>query len=405
MPAFEYVARDATDGREILNSIMAENEQAAIKTLLDRNQLVVAINEKDTAARRSTAGGRVSLKELVAFTRQLATMVDAGMAFVVCLRTLAKMQRGKAMRDVINDIASRVETGDNFSEALAKHPKVFDNLYIAIVSAGEKSGMLAASLARLATHLEGAARLRRKVKSAVMYPAVVTIVAMAVTIFLLVKVVPVFADIYTTFKGKLPAPTQYLINVSTFLQTYFVLFALGAAAVVYGWMHYVKTPTGRWFWDSRRIRLPIFGSIAHSICLARFTHTFTSLLSGGVPILSVMQTVSKACGNVVMEKAINIAVADIENGTGISESLSKHPAVFPELLVNMISAGEQTGKLDEMMERITEHLDEEVETALSGLTSLIEPLIIVILSVVIGTVVICMFLPIFKLSELVGSAR
>ncbi|HWF20352.1 MAG TPA: type II secretion system F family protein, partial [Verrucomicrobiae bacterium] len=191
MPAFQYVARDANDGREILNKIMAENEESAIKALLDRNQLVVAIKEEGADARRGTAGGRVGLKDLVGFTRQLATLVDAGMAFVSCLKALGKQQRRKAMKDIIYDLAARVETGDSFSDALTKHPKVFDQLYVCMVKAGEKSGMLAESLSRLALHLEGAARLRRKVKSAVMYPAVVTIVAIAVSIFLMVKVVPV----------------------------------------------------------------------------------------------------------------------------------------------------------------------------------------------------------------------
>lgn len=404
MPAFEYIARDVNDGHEIINSIMAENESAAIQALLGRNQLVVAIQEKHANAKRGTAGGRVSLKELVAFTRQLATMVDAGMAFVPCLKALARQQRSKVMRDVVTDLAARVETGDSFSDALTKHPKVFDSLYVCIVAAGEKSGLLAESLDRLATHLEGAARLRRKVKSAVMYPSVVTIVAIGVTVFLLVKVVPVFGDIYASFRGKLPAPTEYLIEVSNILQRYFVVLLLAAGGAVYGWFHYIKTEAGRAFWDSHRIKLPIFGSIAHSICLARFTRTFASLISGGVPIIAVLQTVSKACGNVVMERAVNATAKDIEHGNGISDALAKHE-VFPELIVNMISAGEQTGKLDEMMERIADHLDEEVETALSGLTSLIEPLIIVFLSVVIGAVVICMFLPIFKLSQLVGSGH
>jgi type IV pilus assembly protein PilC len=341
------------------------------------------------------------LKDLVGFTRQLATLVDAGMAFVSCLKALGKQQRRKAMKDIIYDLAARVETGDSFSDALTKHPKVFDQLYVCMVKAGEKSGMLAESLSRLALHLEGAARLRRKVKSAVMYPAVVTIVAIAVTIFLMVKVVPVFGDIYSSFKGKLPAPTEWLLNISNFIQHWFIIITLLAGAAIYGWFSYIKTKNGRMFWDSRRLKIPIFGHIAHSICLARFTRTFASLVNGGVPIISVLETVSKACGNVVMEKAVITCAVDIQNGNGISDALAKHE-VFPELIVNMISAGEQTGKLDDMMKRIADHLDEEVETLLSGLTSLIEPIIIVVLSVIIGTIVICMFLPIFKLSDLVS---
>jgi type IV pilus assembly protein PilC len=402
MPSFNYVARDANSGQEVLNSIVAESQDAAIMTLLQRNHLVVAIEERKANTTRANAGGKVSLKELVAFTRQLATMVDAGMAIVGCLRSLFRQTRGKVMQDIIRDVTTRVETGDGFSDALAKHPRVFDNLYLCMISAGEKSGMLAEALSRVATHLESVARLRRKVKSAMMYPTVVVVVAFSITVFLLVKVVPVFGDIYAGFRGKLPLPTQYLIDFSNFVKTWFIPLMAGIGAGIYGWLKFTQTKSGREFWDGNRIKLPIFGTIAHQICLARFARTFSSLVRSGVPILSVLQTVGKACGNVVMEKAVNQTAFDIQTGSTISDALTKH-TVFPEMIVNMISAGEQTGKLDEMLKRIADHLDEEVETALAGLTSLIEPLIIVVLGVILGTVVICMFLPIFKLSDLVST--
>jgi type IV pilus assembly protein PilC len=294
-----------------------------------------------------------------------------------------------------------VESGDSFSEALTKHPKAFSRLYISMVSAGEKGGLLAEILSRLATYLENTARLRKKVKSALMYPTVVSVVAVLITTFLLVKVVPVFGDIYSSFGGKLPGPTQALITISNFLKSYIVYFALGAGAAIYGWLHFIKTPVGREFWDSKRIKLPIFGSIAHKICLARFTRTLASLIRSGVPILEVLQIVSQTVGNVVMEKAIKAASGDIERGQSISSALGKHP-VFPSMVIRMITAGEQTGKIDNMLERISDFLDEEIETILSGLTSMIEPILIVFLGVVIGSMVICMFLPIFKLSQLVS---
>jgi type IV pilus assembly protein PilC len=186
------------------------------------------------------------------------------------------------------------------------------------------------------------------------------------------------------------------------LRTWLIPIALLGAAAVYGWFWFIKTPTGREFWDARRIKLPIFGSIAHNICLARFTRTFASLLRSGVPILSVLDTVAQACGNVVMEKAVRTAMADIQQGSGISDALSKHE-VFPDMIIRMMTAGEQTGKIDAMMERISNHLDDEIETVLSGLTALIEPILIVFLGVVVGGIVICMFLPIFKLSDLVSA--
>jgi type IV pilus assembly protein PilC len=273
-----------------------------------------------------------------------------------------------------------------------------------MVAAGEKGGLLAEILSRLATYLENTARLRRKVKSAMMYPTVVTVVAILITIFLLVKVVPVFGDIFSSFGATLPAPTLFLIKLSNVVKKYFLLFAPGAGALVYAWFYFIKTKVGREFWDRNRIRLPIFGVIAHKICLARFTRTLASLIRSGVPILEVLQIVSQTVGNVVMEKAIKVAAGDIERGEGISVALSKHP-VFPSMVIRMITAGEQTGKIDNMLERISDFLDEEIETTLSGLTALIEPILIVFLGVVVGGMVICMFLPIFKMSEIVNPKR
>src|SRR5438309_2447874 len=219
MPSFSYVARETGTGREIRSSLEAQTEQAAIAALLNRNLLVVSIQEK-VARKGKTAGGSVALVDLVVFTRQLATMIDAGLAMVQSLQALAEQTTNKVMKDVIKDVCSRVEGGDSFSEALQKHPKAFSRLYVCMVAAGEKGGLLAEILGRLAVYLENAARLRKKVKSAMMYPTVVTVVAILITIFLLVKVVPVFGEIFASFQAALPAPTQYLINVSKFVQHY-----------------------------------------------------------------------------------------------------------------------------------------------------------------------------------------
>jgi type IV pilus assembly protein PilC len=403
MPSYAYVARETGTGREIRSSVEAATEQAAINALLNRNLLVVSIQEK-VGKKGKTSGGKVALADLVIFTRQLATMLDAGLAIVQSLQALAEQTTNKVMRDVIKDVTTRVEAGDSFSEALVKHPKVFNRLYVSMVGAGEKGGLLSEILARLATYLENAARLRRKVKSAMMYPTVVTVVAILITIFLMVKVVPVFGDIFSSFGAQLPTPTQWLINVSKFMQSYVLYIVIAGGAAVYGWLYFIKTKPGREFWDSRRIKLPIFGHIAHKICLARFTRTFASLIRSGVPILEVLTITQNTVGNVVMEKAIKVASSDIEKGEGISTALGKHP-VFPSMIIRMLSAGEQTGKIDGMMERISDFLDEEIETILSGLTSLIEPLLIVFLGVVVGGIVICMFLPIFKMSEIVNPKR
>ncbi len=400
MPSYVYLAREASSGREIRSTVDAATEQAAIAALLNRNLLVVSIQEK-VAKKGKTAGGSVQLADLVVFTRQLATMIDAGLSMVQCLQALAEQTTNKVMRDVIKDVCTRVEGGDNFSTALSKHPKVFNKLYVCMVDAGEKGGLLAEVLSRLATFLENAARLRKKVKSAMMYPTVVTFVAITITIFLMVKVVPVFGEIYSGFGAKLPGPTQVLISISEVLKKSLIWVILGGGGLVYAWMSYIQTKPGREFWDRTRIQLPIFGVIAHKICLARFTRTLASLVRSGVPILEVLNIVANTCGNVIMEKAIRVAASDIEKGEGISTALAKHP-IFPSMIIRMMTAGEQTGKLDAMLERVADFLDEEIETTLSGLTSLIEPLLIVFLGVVVGGIVICMFLPIFKMSEIIN---
>ncbi len=403
MPSFVYLARDTATGREVRSSVEANSEQAAIAALLNRNMLVVSIQEK-ISKKGKTGGGSIALADLVIFTRQLATMVDAGLAMVQSLQGLAEQTTNKAMHDVIKDVCTRVEGGDSFSTALSKHPKVFNRLYVCMVEAGEKGGLLAEILARLATYLENTARLRKKVKSAMMYPTAVTIIAIGITIFLLVKVVPVFGEIFSGFGAKLPAPTQYLIDTSNFVKSYLLFILVGMGGSVYGWFAFIKTKGGREFWDRTRIKLPIFGQIAHKIVLARFARTLASLIRSGVPILEVLNIVANTAGNVIMEKAIRTASSDIEKGEGISTAMAKHP-IMPPMIIRMMSAGEQTGKIDSMLERVADFLDEEIETTLSGLTSLIEPLLIVFLGVVVGGIVICMFLPIFKMSEIINPQK
>jgi type IV pilus assembly protein PilC len=402
MPSFAYTARETATGREIRSSVEAATEQAAISALLNRNLMVVSIQEK-ISKKGKTKGGKVALADVVVFTRQLATMIDAGIAIVQSLQALADQMPNKVMRDVIHDICSRVESGESLSDSLRRHPKSFNKLYVSMVAAGEKGGLLAEILARLATYLENTERLRKKVKTALMYPTVVTVVAIGITIFLLVKVIPVFQDVYSGFGAKLPGPTQVLMDISDILRHYLIVVIIAGIALAYAWIYFIKTKPGREFWDGRRIKLPIFGPIAHKICLARFTRTLSSLIRSGVPILEVLQIVSQTVGNVVMEKAIKTAATDIERGEGISAALGKNP-IFPTMIIRMLSAGEQTGNIDTMLERVSNFLDEEIETTLSGLMSLIEPLLIVFLGVVIGGMVICMFLPIFNLSNIVSGS-
>jgi len=400
MPSFSYVARDAGSGREVRNVVEAASEANAVAALLNRNLLVISIQERVSKKGR-TAGGKVVLQDLVVFTRQLATMVDAGLAIVQSLQALAEQTNNKVMRDIIKDIMNRVESGDSFSDALQKHPKVFNRLYCCMVAAGEKGGLLAEILDRVASYLESTARLRKKVKSAMTYPVAVMVIATIITMVLLTWVVPVFGQIFSDFGARLPAPTQALLNLSKLIRSYFLILLVGIGGVGFGIYYFLKTPFGHAWWDAKRLTIPVFGPIAHKICLARFARTFSSLIRSGVPILEVMSIVQNTVGNIVLENAIKSAAVDIESGESISTALGKHP-VFPTMIIRMVTAGEQTGKIDSMLERVADFLDEEIETTLASLTSLIEPFLIVFLGVVVGGIVICMFLPIFKLSEVVS---
>jgi len=401
MPTFSFTAREAGSGREVQNTIEANTEQEAIAALLGRNLLVVSINESSSGKKGKGSTGSVPLQDLVVFTRQLATMIDAGIAIVGSLQTLADQTMNKTMKDIIRDVTSRVESGDNFSQALQRHPKTFERMYVSMVDAGEKGGLLQEILDRLATYLENTAKLRKKVKSAMMYPTVVTLVAVSITIFLIVRVVPVFGEIYDGFDAELPAPTQFLISLSEWMKKWWYIMAGISGAIVWGWLKFIDTKPGREFWDRIRIQLPVFGQIAHKICLARFARTLASLIRSGVPILEVLNIVCNTCGHTGMEKSIRVASTDIEKGDGIATALGRHP-IFPLMIVRMISAGEQTGRIDSMLEKVADFLDEEIDTTLSGLTSLIEPLLIVFLGVTIGGIVIAMFMPIFKMSQIIN---
>ncbi len=336
MPSFAYTARETSTGREIRSSVEATNEQSAISALLNRNLLVVSIQEK-IAKKGKTQGGKVGLADLVVFTRQLATMIDAGIAIVQALQALADQTANKVMRDTIHDVCTRVEGGESFSEALQKHPKTFNRLYYSMISAGEKGGLLAEIMARLATYLENTERLRKKVKTALMYPTAVTVVAISITTFLLVKVIPTFKDVYSGFGAALPGPTQVLMDISDAVKHYFVVMILVAGASIWGWLYYIKTKSGREFWDSRRIKLPVFGPIAHKICLARFTRTHglagaqRRADSGGVA-----NRRSQTVGNVIMEKAIKTASSRHRTRRSASSAtaLGKNP-IFPSMIIRM----------------------------------------------------------------------
>jgi type IV pilus assembly protein PilC len=293
-----------------------------------------------------------------------------------------------------------VEQGGSFSEALSAHPKVFNKLYVCMVEAGETGGLLAEILDRVACYQEATSRLKKKVKSAMSYPTIVCTVAIGIALFLIMKVIPIFADIYKDFGAKLPAPTQMLIDLSNVLRAYFFFVVIAVGLVVFALLKFKKTKPGTALWDRAKLRMPVFGKLIHKVSMSRFARTFAALLRSGVPILETLRIVGQSAGNTVVENAVEKTASSIERGDNLAVAMGQHP-VFPIMMVRMVAAGEQTGKVDVMLEKISDFYDEEIEATLNGLTALIEPLLIVFLGVVVGTIVICMFLPIFKLSDAV----
>jgi len=401
MPVFDYQARNAS-GKLVSGHVDAADEQAASASLMDRSLMVVSLRASSSIRklRAKRQQGKVKTQDLVVFTRQLATMMDAGLPLVQTLTALEEQTTSKAFKPVLRQVTERVERGGSFSEALAEHPKVFNRLYVSMVQAGETGGLLAEILERVATYQEATSRLKKKVKSAMAYPAIVCCIALCIALFLVMKIIPIFADIYKDFGSKLPGPTQVLIHISNVLRHYFLFVAIGGTAFIYGLVRLKKTESGSWAWDRLKLRLPVFGKLIHKVALARFARTFSALIRSGVPILETLRIVGQSADNKLIESAVRGTAEGIEKGGSIATAMGQH-AVFPPMLVRMVAAGEQTGKVDVMLEKISDFYDEEIETTLTGLTALIEPLLIVFLGVVVGSIVVCMFLPIFKLNEAV----
>ena len=382
------------------------NEENAVNALMGRGLLVLSIQQKG-ASKLARSKPKVPNSDLVMFTRQLATMVDAGLPLVGALTALfeqADPRKQAGLRRVIGEITAYVQEGSTFNDSIAKHPKVFSRLYISMVKAGESGGMLSEVLDRLAGFLEASARLSKKVKSAMTYPVIVISIAFAITIFLIVKVVPVFGSIFADFGAKLPAPTQFLIDLSDFMRSYWYFLVGGVAGVFYAIRAWVNTAKGADTWDRWKLKLPVFGPLIHKICMSRFARTFAQLIRSGVPILEVMQIVGDTSGNSVVTKALKSVSADVERGDHLTASLSRQ-AIFPPMMLRMVAAGESTGKIDTMLEKMADFWDEEIEALLTALTSLLEPLLIVFLGVIVGGIVIAMFLPIFKLSDIVSGNK
>ena len=406
MNTFSYQARDAS-GKIVSGIQDALNEDNAVTSLMSSGLMVLSLQQKAAARRSRKKIWTVKETDLVLFTRQLSTMIEAGISLVQAMTALYDQcdpKRQRNLRHIISDVTTRVQGGETFNESIAKHPRVFDRLFVSMVKAGEHGGLLAEILDRLAGFLEASARLRKKVKSAMTYPVIVICIAFSITVFLLVKVVPIFGEIFKDFGAKLPAPTQFLIDVSDFMRSEWYFLILGFGGVFFGIRTFLRSTRGKQFADRWKLKLPIFGPLMHKICMSRFSRTFAQLIRSGVPILEVLEIVGGASGNHVVEMSIKGVSEDVEKGDNLSVALSKKP-IFPPMMLRMVSAGEATGKIDTMLEKMADFWDEEIEAMLDALTSLIEPLLIVFLGVIVGGIVIAMFLPIFKLNEVVSQSK
>jgi type IV pilus assembly protein PilC len=406
MITFSYQARDMS-GKIVSGIQDALNEDNAVTSLMSRGLMVLSLQQKATATKSRKKTWTVKETDLVLFTRQLSTMIEAGISLVQALTALYDQcdpKRQKSLRHIISDVTTRVQGGETFNESIAKHPRVFDRLFVSMVKAGEHGGLLAEILDRLAGFLEASARLRKKIKSAMTYPVIVICIAMAITIFLIVKVVPIFGEIFADFGSKLPAPTQFLIDVSDFMRGEWYFLLGGAFGIFFGIRTFIRSTRGKQLWDKWKLKLPVFGPLIHKICMSRFARTFAQLIRSGVPILEVLEIVGGASGNHVVEMSIKGVSGDVEKGDNLSVALSKK-TIFPPMMLRMVAAGEATGKIDTMLEKMADFWDEEIEAMLDALTSLIEPMLIVFLGVIVGGIVIAMFLPIFKLNEVVSQAK
>jgi type IV pilus assembly protein PilC len=343
---------------------------------------------------------RVKLKEVAVFSRQFATMINSGLSMLRALNILAEQTDNKTLADIANQVRIDVEKGSSLSAALARHPKVFSRLYVSMVRAGETGGVLDSVLLRLASTIEKQVELRRKIKSAMTYPAVVAVLVMLIMTAMMLFIIPMFKGLYSQLGGKLPKPTQILIDISNFARAWwFIIFGAQIGGVV-AFKKWIGSDEGRKKWDAIKLRVPIFGALVRKASLARFSRTLSALVRSGVPILESLDIVADTCGNHVVALAVQDTQSAVKQGEPLAKRLEEH-AVVPPMVVQMMAVGEETGALDEMLDKIADFYDQEVEATVDALTSLIEPLLIVVMGVCVGSMVISLYLPMFNIIKLI----
>ncbi len=403
MPVYIWVA-ETRKGRVIKGELEAVDEKSAALQLKRRNLTVKKLKAKpkDLFENLSFMKPKVTSKDIVIFTRQFSTMIDAGLPLVQGLTILADQTENKTFKGILKQIVKDVEGGSSLAEAMEKHPKVFDDLFVNLIAAGEVGGILDTILQRLATYIEKAEKLKARIKGAMTYPIVVVSIAIIVIAVIMIFVIPVFQEMFASFGKALPVPTQMVVAMSNFTKGN-IHYMIGALVVlVFLFRRYRATASGRKTTDTLALKLPIFGPLLKKVAVARFSRTLGTMISSGVPIITALEIVAKTSGNVVLEEVILEVRSSIAEGQPIAEPLSENE-IFPSMVVQMIAVGEATGALDTMLGKIADFYDDEVDAAVEAMTSMLEPLLMVFLGGSIGGLVVAMYLPIFSMAAAMGS--
>jgi len=398
-----YVWKGKTaKGEVVTGEHKAEDRRDVADYLRKRRVIIQSVRKKPKKAGMSLGGKKgVSVKDLCVFTRQFATMVNAGLPLVQCLEVLARQQERPHFKQAIQQVMMDVEGGQTLSEGLGKHPQIFSGLFVNMIAAGETGGILDVILQRLAVFLEKNDALQRKVKGALTYPAIVLFVATGACIFMLMGVIPVFAKMFSDFGGELPMPTQIVMGLSDFLRNYWYALGGGVAGFVFLFKRFRATDYGELLTDKLALKAPIIGNVLRKGGVARFTRTLGTLIGSGVPILQGLEITARTAGNRVLQNAIEATAKSISQGDTIAEPL-KQSGVFPPMVVQMIGIGESTGALDEMLTKVADFYDDEVDAAVEALTAAIEPIMIVVMGTMVGGMLVAMYLPMFKMADVVG---
>ncbi len=400
MPSFQYLARDRA-GKQVRGTLAGADERAVREQLRRKDLFVTTITEQKQAA--SAGGGarkKVSLPDMVVMSRQLATLVRAGLPLIDSLHTLAGQTTNVTLKQALVDIRTDVLAGSTFSDALGKHPKIFSELYQSLARAGEVAGALDETLHVAAEQLDKEQELKEKVKAAFVYPMAVVITAVGVVFFLLTFVVPVFAGVYEQFHAKLPAPTLLLVSASKIIRGYWWMVVIGTYVSIKVLKKWQQTDKGRYTCDKIKLRMPLLGPLNRKIAISRLTRTFSAMVSAGVPILSGLQTSARVTGNSIFMEVINDAVQKVNEGVRLSVPLEQS-GQFPSMVTRMISAGEESGNMDEMLRQVTTFYDRDIEYAVQRLTRMLEPLLTVVLGIIVGFVLLALYMPIFNLSKVI----